>query len=181
MRTITAGGQPPFHSIYRHGFVRVAVGIPSVRVADPPYNVDRTIELASRASDEHAAIVLFPELGLSAYSNEDLFHQDALLEAIERAIQQLVQASRSLAPMVVVGAPLRLRGALFNCALAIYHGRLLGVTPKTYLPNYREFYEKRQFTGGRDATFGEIAMFGEPVMFGNDLVYDVANIHGCAV
>src|SRR5438105_11205958 len=131
MRTITAGGQPPFHSIYRHGFVRVAVGIPSVRVADPPYNVDRTIELASRASNESAAIVLFPELGLSAYSNEDLFHQDALLDATLQALGELVDASRALASILIVGAPLRLQGALFNCAIAMFNGRVLGVTPKT--------------------------------------------------
>jgi NAD+ synthase (glutamine-hydrolysing) len=171
----------PFQSIYAHGFVRVAVGIPAVRVADPPFNVAHTIGLAQRASDEDAAVVLFPELGLSAYSNEDLFHQDALLESTIQAIRDLIQASRTLRPIIVVGAPLRLRGALFNCALAIHRGRLLGVTPKTYLPNYREFYEKRQFTAGRDATFAQIALFGEAVPFGNDQVYEIPSIEGCAV
>ena len=166
----------PFDSIYRHGFVRVAVAIPAVRVADASYNAERTIDLAARAAADRAAIVLFPELGLSAYSNEDLFHQDALLDASRQALGAVVEASRALAPMLVVGAPLRLEGALFNCAVAMCRGRVLGVTPKTYLPNYREFYEKRQFTAGRDAVTREAELFGERVPFGNDLVYDVATI-----
>ena len=99
----------PFHSIYAHGFVRVAVGIPAVRVADPPFNVAHTIALAERASGAGAAVVVFPELGLSAYSNEDLFHQDALLDATTGAVEHVIEASRRLTPIVVVGAPLRLR------------------------------------------------------------------------
>jgi NAD+ synthase (glutamine-hydrolysing) len=159
----------------------VAVGIPAVRVADPPFNVAHTIALAERASDAGTAVVVFPELGLSAYSNEDLFHQDALLDATTGAVEDVIEASRRLTPIVVVGAPLRLRGALFNCALAIQNGRVLGVTPKTYLPNYREFYEKRQFTAGRDRTFSDISLFGATVPFGNDIVYEIGSIPGCAV
>src|SRR5262249_48683237 len=150
-------------------------------VADPEHNADRTIDLAARASDDHAAVALFPELGLTAYSNDDLFHQDALLDATKRAIRRVIEASRALAPAIVVGAPLRLHGALFNCALAIHGGRLLGVTQKTYLPNYREFYEKRQFTAGRDAPFAEIDLFGDRVPFGNDLVYEMRHVDGCAL
>ncbi|HYT69120.1 MAG TPA: NAD(+) synthase [Vicinamibacterales bacterium] len=171
----------PFDSIYAHGFVRVAVGIPSLRVADPLYNVERTLNLATRAAHEGAAIVLFPELSLSAYSNEDLFHQDALLDGTRQALRQLVDASQALAPLLVVGAPLRLQGALFNCAVSICRGRVLGVTPKTYLPNYREFYEKRQFTAGRDAVIREAELFGGRVPFGNDLIYEVPTIPGCSV
>jgi NAD+ synthase (glutamine-hydrolysing) len=171
----------PFDSIYAHGFVRVAVGIPSLRVADPNYNLQRTLDLATRASDEHAAVVLFPELGISAYSNEDLFHQDALLDATLNALESLVDASRALAPVLVVGAPLRLQGALFNCAVSIGRGRVLGVTPKTYLPNYREFYEKRQFTAGRDAVIRDAQLFGGRVPFGNDLIYEMPGIAGCSM
>jgi NAD+ synthase (glutamine-hydrolysing) len=171
----------PFNSIYAHGFVRVAVGIPSLRVADPVYNVERTLDLATRASREGAAIVLFPELGLSAYSNDDLFHQDALLEGTRQALGQLVEASQTLPSVIVVGAPLRLQGALFNCAVAICRGRVLGVTPKTYLPNYREFYEKRQFTAGRDAVIREAQLFGVSVPFGNDLIYEIPALPGCSV
>ncbi len=174
-------GAVRFNSIYSHGFVRVAVGVPSLRVADPDYNAHRTLDVAGRASDAHAAVVLFPELGLSAYSNEDLFHQDALLEATEKALEGLIAASRALSPILVVGAPLRVQHALFNCAVVMYRGRVLGVTPKTYLPNYREFYEKRQFTAGRDAAVRETELFGARVPFGTDLIYDISGVRGCSL
>lgn len=167
-----------FHSIYSHGFVRAAVCVPSLRVGDPRYNTDRTLDLAKRASELNAAVALFPELGLSAYSNDDLFHQDALLDAALEGVQRLVEASRSLVPILIVGAPLRLQEKLFNCAIVMYRGRLLGVTPKTYLPNYREFYEKRQFTAGRDAVIHDAHVLDERVPFGNDLIYDVTNVPG---
>ena len=121
-----------------------------------------------------AAVALFPELGLSAYSNDDLFHQDALLEATLEALGVLVEASRDLSPVLLVGAPLRFDSALFNCAVAIYRGEILGVTPKTYLPNYREFYEKRQFTAARDAVRREVTLLGRRVPFGNDLIFEAA-------
>ena len=156
--------------------MRVAVCAPAVRVADPQYNGARTLDLARRAADAGAALVLFPELGLSAYSNEDLFHQDALLDAALAAVRTIVEASRSLAPLLVVGAPIRVEGRLFNCALVIAGGRVLGITPKTYLPNYREFYEKRQFASGRDALVPEIPLFGAAVPFGSNLIYEVTTI-----
>src|SRR6266487_3889052 len=112
-----------FDSIYSHGFIRAAVCIPAVHVAEPRYNAARTVALANRAADANAAIALFPELGLSAYSNEDLFHQDALLEATVTAIGEVVSSSRDLGSILVVGAPLRFDGKLFNCAIAIYRGR----------------------------------------------------------
>lgn len=168
----------PFHSLYAHGFVRVAVCVPFVRVADPEYNAERTLALARRASELHAAVALFPELGLSAYSNEDLFHQDALLAGTEAALARVVEQSRKLSPVLLVGAPLKREGKLFNCAVVIYRGRVLGVVPKTYLPNYREFYEERQFTSGRGAVAREVLLLGERVPFGNDLVFDAANVEG---
>jgi NAD+ synthase (glutamine-hydrolysing) len=170
-----------FESIYSHGFVRAAVCISSVRVADPSYNADCILGLARRVSEMGAALALFPELSLSAYSNEDLFHQDALLAATEASLCKLVQASRALTPMLFVGAPLRFEQKLFNCAVAIYHGRIVGITPKTYLPNYREFYEKRQFTSGRDAISCDVPILGAQVPFGNDLVYDMSTIEGLAI
>src|SRR5437762_4359839 len=140
-----------FDSIYSHGFVRAAVCIPSLRVADPAFNAERTLYLARQAAKANVAVALFPELGISAYSNEDLFHQDALLEATRTAVGKLVKESETLTPVLIVGAPLQFDGKLFNCAVVIHRGRVLGITPKTYLPNYREFYEKRQFTSGRYA------------------------------
>lgn len=165
-----------FHSMYTHGFVRTAVCIPWVRVADPAYNIDRTLELASRASEQQVAVALFPELGISAYSNDDLFHQDALLEATEAALAKLVRASVELTPVLLVGAPLRFEGRLFNCAVAIYRGRVLGITPKTYLPNYREFYEKRQFSSAREVLSREVHFLDQQVPFGNDLIFTATNV-----
>ncbi len=164
-----------FFSIYSHGFVRAAVCIPSVRVADPQYNMTRIIGLARQASALHAAVALFPELGVSAYSNEDLFHQDALLDATRTALGQLVHESRALEPVLIVGAPLRFEGKLFNCGVVIFRGHVLGIVPKTYLPNYREFYEKRQFTAGRHAIGQEVRFLGERVPFGSDLIFEAIN------
>ena len=168
--------QRPFHSIYTHKFIRATVCIPFVRVADPTFNVKHTLGLARRASEMNAAVALFPELGISAYSNEDLFHQDCLLDAAEAALAHLIEESRDLVPVLLVGAPIRFEGKLFNCAVVIYRGRVLGITPKTYLPNYREFYEKRQFTSGRDAVGREMRFLGHVVPFGNDLIFDAVNV-----
>ena len=171
----------PFGSMYSHGFVRVAACGPHLRVADPEFNAGRTITLLRRASERHCAVALFPELGISGYSNDDLFHQHALLEASEAALHRIVEATSSLTPVTFVGAPVVLSGQLFNCAIAIYRGRILGVTPKTYLPNYREFYEKRQFTSGRDAARGEIEILGRRVPFGNDVVYEAHGLRGFVI
>lgn len=168
--------QRPFYSIYSHKFIRAAVCIPFVRVADPSFNVERTLALARRASELNVAVTLFPELGISAYSNDDLFHQDVLLDATEAALAALVEASRELTPVLIVGAPLRFEGKLFNCGVVIYKGRVLGLVPKTYLPNYREFYEKRQFTSGRNAVSREVRFLGERVPFGSDLIFDATNV-----
>ena len=166
-----------FHSIYSHGFARVAVCIPKIRVADPVYNAERTIELARRASEANAVIVLFPELGLSAYSNDDLFHQDALLDGGVEGVEKVMRASETLTPVLLVGAPLRFESKLFNCAVAIHRGRILGIIPKSYLPNYREFYEKRQFTAARCAVGREVRLLGEVVPFGNDLIFDATTVN----
>jgi NAD+ synthase (glutamine-hydrolysing) len=167
-----------FYSIYSHGFIRAAVCIPSLRVADPVFNLERTLVLARQASKAGVAVALFPELGLSAYSNDDLFHQDALLDASQAAVGRLVKASEGLAPVLVVGAPLRFEAKLFNCAVVIYRGRVLGLVPKTYLPNYREYYEKRQFVSCRNAVSREVSFLGERVLFGNDLIFEAGNVEG---
>src|SRR5215813_13064541 len=167
-----------FFSLYSHGFIRAAVCVPSLRVADPAFNVEGTIALAKRASNENVAVALFPELGISGYSNEDLFHQDALLDATSKAVERLQEDSAELTPVLIVGAPLQFDGRLFNCAVIIHRGRVLGITPKTYLPNYREFYEKRQFTSGGDAISREVRFLGGQVPFGNDLIFEAVNFPG---
>lgn len=159
----------------------MAVAVPHVRVADPHYNTERTVELARKASDEDAVLCLFPELGLSAYTNDDLFHQDALLDASREGIAAVVDESRNLRPVIIVGAPLRFDGKLFNCAIAIHNGEILGITPKLYLPNYREFYEKRQFVSGRNRTHNVVSLLGQSVPFGHDILYEAENLPGFVV
>lgn len=159
----------------------MAVAVPHVRVADPLYNTERTIELARKASAEDAVLCLFPELGLSAYTNDDLFHQDALLDASRAGIAAVVEESKNLRPVIVVGAPLRFDGKLFNCAIVIHNGQILGITPKLYLPNYREFYEKRQFVSGRNRTHKVVSLLDQSVPFGHDILYEAENLPGFVV
>jgi NAD+ synthase (glutamine-hydrolysing) len=169
---------PPFDSIYRHGFVRAAIATPRVEVASPAYNLEQTLALARQAAAAHAVLAVFPELGLSAYSNEDLFQQDALQDASVTALSDLVQASRDLAPALVVGLPLRVDDRLFNCGVLVHRGRILGAVPKSYLPNYREFYEKRQFAPAAQALSTSIRLLGQDVPFGNRLLFDATNLPG---
>ena len=170
-----------FYSIYTHGFVRAAVCVPHVRVADPEFNAERTLALAHHASKRAATVALFPELGISAYTNDDLFHQDALLAASEEAVAHVVAQSSQLLPLLIIGAPLRFEGKLFNCAIILYRGDVLGIVPKSYIPNYREFYEKRQFASARDAIGREVSFLGATVPFGNDLLFDAVNIDGLII
>ena len=167
-----------FHSIYSHGYVRACVCVPRLKVADPLYNAEQTLALARRASGVNAAVALFPELGISAYSCDDLFQQDALLDGVENALGTIIRASEELTPVLVVGAPLRAEGMLFNCGVVIYRGTVLGVVPKSYLPNYREFYERRQFTPGRGAPLHSMHLGEREVPFGSDLVFVARNVEG---
>jgi NAD+ synthase (glutamine-hydrolysing) len=160
-----------FASLYSHGFVRVSAAVPHMRIGDPAVNADRTLALVRQASDDHAAVVMFPELGLSGYSIDDLLHQGALLDAVVQAIGRIAADSAGLEPIVVVGAPLRSEHGVFNCAVVIHAGRVLGVIPKSFLPEYREYYEKRQFRAARDAVGDRIHLLDEPVPFGADLLF----------
>ena len=135
-----------FFNLYRHNFVRLAVAVPPARVADPQFNAEQTISLMKQAEERKALLVVFPELGLSAYSCEDLFQQQALLDASAEGLGRIIEVSRDLSLLSIVGLPLVVDNMLFNCAAVVHKGRLLGLAPKTYLPNYREFYEARQFT-----------------------------------
>jgi NAD+ synthase (glutamine-hydrolysing) len=166
----------PFHSLYSHGFVRIAAAVPNVRIADPAFNAQRTVELAQQASDAHAALVIFPELGLSGYAIDDLLHQQSLTDAVLEAIETLASKSTSLEPMIVVGAPLEAERGLFNTAVVIHRGRVLGVVPKSYLPEYLEYYEKRQFRAAREAIAGSIRLLGEDVPFGSDLLFQCTDL-----
>jgi NAD+ synthase (glutamine-hydrolysing) len=165
-----------FGSLYEHGFVRVAAAVPHVRPADPRFNADRTLALADWAADEGAALVVFPELGISAYAIDDLLHQQALTDQVTDALERIVSASEELAPVLVVGAPLYAEGGLYNTAVLIHRGRVLGAVPKSYLPEYREYYEKRQFRAARDLIGGELQLLDSPVPFGADLLFECRDV-----
>lgn len=161
-----------FFNLYRHNFVRLAVGIPEVRVADPAYNAARTIALIEQATERKALLAVFPELGLSAYSCEDLFQQQALLDASRDALGEILDASRNLPIVAVVGLPLVFNHMLFNCAAVVHRGRLLGLVPKSYLPNYREFYEMRQFAPADHRVSDTVDLLGQTgVPFGTGLLF----------
>ena len=165
-----------FFSLYRHGFARVAAATPLVRVGDPQYNLDATIELMREAAREKAVLAVFPELGLSAYTCDDLFHQQALIEGAEEALSALLKKSKNLPLAALVGLPVAVDGLLYNCAALVCQGRLVGVVPKIYLPNYREFYEGRQFTPGDTARRSEIGLAGQVCAFGTDLLFKAAEL-----
>ena len=167
-----------FYSAYAHGFARVAACTVPVSVADPAANVAAVIAAARQAHDEGVAVAVFPELCLSGYAIEDLLLQDALLDGVEQALGELVEASRDLLPVVVVGAPLRVGNRLHNCAVVVHRGEVLGVSPKSYLPNYREFYEKRHFAEGWGTATDEVEVLGEPVPFGPDLLFRAVDVPG---
>ncbi|MBR2815851.1 MAG: NAD(+) synthase [Reyranella sp.] len=165
-----------FFSLYSHEFVRVACCVPRTKVADTAYNLAETLKLAAQGDKVRAAVMVFPELGLSSYSIDDLLLQDALLDEVEASIAEVVAASRKLFPVLIVGAPLRVASRLYNCAVAIHRGRILGVVPKIYLPNYREFYEKRHFVSGANVNRDEIELAGQAVPFGNNLLFQAQGL-----
>ncbi len=165
-----------FFSLYSHGFARLAVATPVVRVGDPQHNLEATLELMREAAHEKAVLAVFPELGLSAYTCDDLFHQQALIEGAEQALAALLKKSSNLPLAALVGLPVTLDGLLYNCAALVCQGRLVGVVPKIYLPNYREFYEGRQFTPGDTARQREIKLAGQVCAFGTDLLFKPAEL-----
>ena len=170
-----------FHSLYRHGFARVAACTIKVGVADPDANARVILGMAKACHERGVALVLLPELALSAYAIDDLLLQDALLEAVEAGVAAVIEGSRELMPLVLFGAPLRHRGRLYNCAVAVHRGRLLGVVPKVHLPNYREFYERRHFASGDETEGDTITLAGQETPFGPDLLFAAEDVPGFVV
>jgi NAD+ synthase (glutamine-hydrolysing) len=166
----------PFDSLYRHGFARLSVAVPVVRVSDVAHNVNATIALARDADRAGSLVVVFPELGLTGYSNDDLFQQEALLIAAEDALGSLARESAGLRPLIFVGLPVRHHARLYNVAVAVHRGRILGAVPKSYVPTYREFYERRQFTPGASVRDASITLCGASVPFGVDLLYQATDV-----
>lgn len=165
-----------FWSHHAHGFVRVAAATPPGVVADPAAATESAIRLAREADAAAVDLVVFPELNLSGYAIDDLHLQDALLSAVEAGLAQIVAASADLRPVLLVGAPVRRNGRLYNCAVAVARGRILGVVPKSYLPNYREYYEKRWFASGIGLSGLEIALAGQTAPFGTDLIFAASDL-----
>jgi NAD+ synthase (glutamine-hydrolysing) len=166
-----------FRSPYRHGFLRVSACTLTTTIAQPAANADAVLRLARECHDDGAGLAVFPELTLSGYSIEDVLLQDTLLDTVEEALAQVVAGSTDLLPVLVVGAPLRHRHRVYNAAVVIHRGRVLGVAPKSYLPTYREFYERRQLAPGDDQ-HGTIRVGGEDVPFGPDLLFEAADVAG---
>src|SRR5688572_23586884 len=166
----------PFYSNHRQGFVRVAACTPRIHVGDPEANGKETLALFREGGQRHVDLMVFPELGLSAYAIDDLVMQDALLDGAEAAIAKLLEASRALQPVCIVGAPVRRNQRLYNCAVVIARGRILGVVPKSFLPNYREYYENRWFAPGAGIAGLEVHLAGQLAPFGTDLLFAAADL-----
>ncbi len=167
-----------FRSPYRHGFARLAAGVPTMAVTDVDGNTAATVDLVRRAHEEHVALLVLPELGLTGYSAQDLFHQQPLLDAALDGLDRVRAATADLLPVTVIGIPLRVGHQLFNTAMVLHRGRVLGVVPKTYLPNYREFYEQRHFSAARDAVVDRVELCGSSVPFGTDLLFRATDLPG---
>src|SRR3569833_2816819 len=166
----------PFLSIHSHGLIRVGARTPVATVGDPMANAEAAIALARDGHKVHADLLVFPELNISSYAIDDLHLQDALQAATQEALGAVVAASAKLRPVLLVGAALPRNGRLYNCAVAIARGRVLGVVPKTFLPNYREYYEKRWFARGAGVTGLEIEVAGQTAPFGTDLVFAASDL-----
>ncbi len=158
-----------------HGFLRVAAACPELRVADVAFNADRTLDLLAKAEEQGADLVVFPEMGLTGYTCYDLFHTLPLQRAAEAALLRLLE-QKAYCGVFVVGLPLAVDGQLFNAAAVVRAGKLLGVVPKTYLPNYKEFYDARYYSPAQNATSNEVTIAGQMAPFGTDLLFKCVNI-----
>ena len=171
----------PFESAYRHGFARVAACTIPVAIADPRANAEAVLAAARQCHDDAVAVAVFPELCMTGYAIDDLVMQDAVLDAVEAGIENLVEASVDLFPILVIGAPLRHRNRIYNCAVFVHRGELLGVAPKSYLPTYREFYERRWYAPGDDQLGQDIRVGDLQAPFGPDLLFEALDVPGLVV
>lgn len=165
-----------------HGFIRVAAASPDLRLADCPFNADRTLALMARAEGQGVNLIVFPECGLTGYTCHDLFHHQTLLKAAEDALARVAERGAKIyRGVAVVGLPLMVEGQVYNCAAAIHDGKILGIVPKTYLPNYKEFYDARYFCPADSATFMDATIAGEDIPFGTNLLFDCRNVPGFTI
>ncbi|MFV0463781.1 MAG: NAD(+) synthase [Nostocoides sp.] len=188
MKTARATTGPDFRNVYARGFARVAACTLPVALADPASNADRILAQARACHDEGVAVAVFPELSVSGYALDDLFLQDPLLDAVDAAIVTIAEATADLTPIIVVGAPLRDGHRLYNCAVMMHRGEVIAVAPKSFLPTYREFYEKRHFAAGVDTTGSYLQRPHWPgadedgdIPFGPDLMVSVTDVPGLTI
>jgi NAD+ synthase (glutamine-hydrolysing) len=163
------------------GYFRAAVASPELRVADVAFNTQRTIDAMRSAQAEGARLIAFPEMGLTSYTCGDLFYQAVLLERAVAALGDVATASADIGVTAIVGLPLHVDGRLFNCAAVVSHGAVLGVVPKTYLPNYSEFYDERWYTPGTLASATSVRIGGKLIPFGTDLLFRAVDMPGLTI
>jgi NAD+ synthase (glutamine-hydrolysing) len=162
-----------------HGFLRVAAAVPNLRVADCAFNCERLLALMTRAESEDVSVLIFPELSLTGYTCADLFQQDTLRAAALETLGQVAQLGMMVySGIAVVGLPLAVDDQLFNCAAVLHRGKVLGVIPKSFLPNYKEFYEARWFAPASAARSREVTLGGKQVPFGTDLLFEATDVEG---
>lgn len=159
-----------FLDVRSHGFVRLAIAVPRIRVGDPAANVDHHLEQLEAASGQGASYALFPELSLTGYTCADLFHSQALLDGTLEALEKLLERTRNTDLAYSFGMPLRIDHGVFNVAVTCCRGEILSVTPKTYLPQYREFYETRYFARAAEAQVETVSLCGRDAPFGPDIL-----------
>ena len=156
----------------KDGYIRVGACVPEVRIADVEFNIKAISRIVDESESKGASVVVTPELGITGYTCGDLFAQQSLIEEAERGLEMLVQASSGWHCIVAVGLPVRYKSSLYNCAALLYQGNILGIVPKSWLPNYGEFYEKRWFASGRDVQNSVINIAGcRDVPFGAGLLF----------
>ena len=165
----------------KYGFVKTAAVSPKIRVADTEYNAQETIRLMKEAWEKGARMIVFPELGITGYTCSDLFRQDVLLNGAKKALKEIVAASKGMDGLFFVGLPLEVNGKLYNVAAAYSDGDLLGLVPKSYIPNYSEFYEARHFTAAPVGCTSVTWQDGTTVPFGTDLLFTCKTMPGLKV
>ena len=158
-----------------YGYVKVGSAVPKLRVADCVYNKEEILKLVEAAAAKQVRVLSFPELSVTGYTCADLFFQAPLLHAAEQAIQEIAEATEALNIFLLIGAPIAVDNQMFNCAVALYKGKLLGIVPKTHIPNYSEFYEERWFASADDLLTEEITYAGQNVPIGADLIFAAAD------
>lgn len=158
-----------------YGFIRVAAAVPKIKVGDLDYNTKQILKLARKASQAGAKIIVFPELSITGYTMGDLFYQQLLIDKTKEALDSIASRTRDLKSVILVGLPLSFGGKLFNCAAVISNGKILGIIPKTYIPNYKEFYEERWFASANDLNDKDVEIFGSKVPIGTDILFKLKN------